>query len=263
MKALFALALIAAAGSAFATPYTASLIAHNQRSGSGTLSTLAWRVCPTGGYTANGCYNMTTAWTSANVDAGASTAVWTWDDATNVLSMSGRYNATSFVGSNASGSAVLGDRIVDISIDTVADTTTGVTDYQCREGTFLAGVGSHGCGAYSLGLNFANESSVSYNVGADPYCVVRTLGGDDVATGDPRGVRTQAAGGGCDATAGAINMYTVVSYAGGILVVSNGIPITDPNTAYMTFAVPVPAAVWLFGSALGLLGWVRRRTLSA
>jgi hypothetical protein len=24
-------------------------------------------------------------------------------------------------------------------------------------------------------------------------------------------------------------------------------------------AVPIPAAVWLFGSALGLLGWIRRR----
>jgi hypothetical protein len=24
--------------------------------------------------------------------------------------------------------------------------------------------------------------------------------------------------------------------------------------------IPVPAAVWLFGSALGMLGWMRRRT---
>lgn len=28
---------------------------------------------------------------------------------------------------------------------------------------------------------------------------------------------------------------------------------------FSTAAVPVPAAVWLFGSALGLLGWMRRR----
>jgi hypothetical protein len=27
--------------------------------------------------------------------------------------------------------------------------------------------------------------------------------------------------------------------------------------------VPVPAAIWLFGSALGLLGWARRRTINA
>jgi hypothetical protein len=26
--------------------------------------------------------------------------------------------------------------------------------------------------------------------------------------------------------------------------------------------VPVPAAVWLFGSALGLLGWIRKRSLA-
>ena len=35
----------------------------------------------------------------------------------------------------------------------------------------------------------------------------------------------------------------------------------------MTFvnlnSVPVPAAVWLMGSALGLLGWIRRKAIAA
>lgn len=36
---------------------------------------------------------------------------------------------------------------------------------------------------------------------------------------------------------------------------------SSSGTAYTT--VPVPAAAWLFGSALGLLGWVRRRANAA
>jgi hypothetical protein len=268
VKALFALALVAIAGSAYATPYAATLIKHNQRSGGGTLSSLAWKDCGPGGQSqGNGCYDLSNPWTAANIDPGASTAAWTWDDSTQVLSMTGLYIASSFVSSKAGGSPVLGDRIVDISIDTVADTATGTTNYRCIEGTFLAGVGSNGCGNYSLGLNFADESTRTYNIGGDAYCSTVTLGGDDASTGDMRGARTDVAhlsgSNSCDGTAGALNMFTVVSYSGGILVVSNGIPITDPNTAFMTFAVPVPAAVWLFGSALGLLGWVRRRTLSA
>lgn len=34
------------------------------------------------------------------------------------------------------------------------------------------------------------------------------------------------------------------------------------TTGFATTTIPVPAAVWLFGSALGLLGWVRRRAAS-
>ena len=42
---------------------------------------------------------------------------------------------------------------------------------------------------------------------------------------------------------------------------SSPFPINGLNQAneYLFTVVPVPAAVWLFGSALGLLGWVRRR----
>lgn len=33
----------------------------------------------------------------------------------------------------------------------------------------------------------------------------------------------------------------------------------DDASQLQASAIPVPAAVWLFGSALGLLGWMRRR----
>jgi len=43
------------------------------------------------------------------------------------------------------------------------------------------------------------------------------------------------------------------------LAASGGAGFADDMSATLT-AIPVPAAVWLFGSALGLLGWMRRKT---
>ena len=45
-------------------------------------------------------------------------------------------------------------------------------------------------------------------------------------------------------------------------------PLPDQGTSNFGFArmtlgpaiIPIPATVWLFGSALGLLGWIRRKT---
>ncbi len=47
---------------------------------------------------------------------------------------------------------------------------------------------------------------------------------------------------------------------GGVWQGTGGIPaFPNINVATSWSVVPIPAAVWLFGSGLGLLGWVRRR----
>jgi hypothetical protein len=40
---------------------------------------------------------------------------------------------------------------------------------------------------------------------------------------------------------------------------NNGFPLQKGNWLVRSTVVPVPTAVWLFGSALGLLGWMRRK----
>jgi probable HAF family extracellular repeat protein len=42
-------------------------------------------------------------------------------------------------------------------------------------------------------------------------------------------------------------------------IIGTGIRTTGEQAAFLLNPVPVPAAVWLFASALGLLGWTRRR----
>ena len=265
MKRLFlasaTLVLLGVSGEASAIQVT--LTAHNTRSNSGTLITQKWATCAPVSAT-NPCYSTTNPWTLANTTG--STAVWDWDPGTGVLSMTGTFQTTYFISSIATGTSVTSDKVVNMVIDTTLDTTTAAS-YQCIEGFFLAALALHGCG--NLDLNIDGDamlnSTIAYNVGGNANCINRTIGGDDMSTGNVRGLSSAAAFGGCDATTGAFNLWTVASYTGpgGQLLVSNGINTLSPNTNYLTFSVvPVPTGVWLFGSALGVMGWLRRRTTS-
>ncbi|OQY74340.1 MAG: hypothetical protein B6D47_02735 [Rhodocyclaceae bacterium UTPRO2] len=256
-KIVIGAALLALAGQAGAI--TLELDAVNQRSSSGSLSTLRWEGCTN--YAAHtSCINPASAMAAKGITP--STAVWDWDAGTGVLSMTGAFNSASSLSSAAMGPMVIGDKVTNMTIDTVNNTTSAST-YECVEGNFLAGVGANGCLNISIGGNFALESSAVYNVGGNANCVNRTIGGDDTSTGNVRTLFSTGAGGGCDAGDGAFNMWTVVQDnlgSGGTLIISNGIDIGAAGTSYLTFsAVPVPGAVWLFGSAVGLLGLVRRR----
>ena len=136
--------------------------------------------------------------------------------------------------------------ITDLNI--VGGSAAGTAAYSCVEGSFSV-VGASICGNYTHGGNFIDESTVSYGPG---LAFSRTIGGDDVVSGDQQSIA-------------AYNLI-LASYTGpgGTLILqdaafsaTNGIRLTF-NVAEAT-VVPVPAAVWLFGSALGFLALARRR----
>lgn len=256
-KTFFAAALVAFAGSATAAPLEAILIAHNQRSGE-TVSTLIW----------DGS-NSTNAWAIAN-GVQASDATWTWDSATGVLQGSGLFWTTTHIGSSPFGAAIISDRVIDLQIDTQAKSTSA-TSYNCVEGNFLPLVGASGC-ATTQGVSFTGViSTLEYNIGGDATCMSRTVVAPEFSTGNPRGLTTRDAAGDCDATDGAFVMWNVVTNelwgdeTPDLRLILGNADTLEDSTNFLTFrvVVPVPAAVWLFASALGLIGFLRRRAAVA
>ncbi len=194
------------------------------------------------------------------VGATASTATWDWDAANQLLTSTGYLQLTAHIGNNPVAGSVVSYVVQDLVIDAIAGTTDALS-FECREGNFLAGVGVHGCANVIFGDNYAYESAVVYNVGGNAHCINRTVGGDDISVGAPLGLSTLGAS--CDPVQGVFDLY---QFTVGSVILSNGICMEEGNSAcagatWMTLeAVPIPAAAWLLGSALGLLGWIRRKT---
>jgi len=203
-KAIFPiLSLLLLGASNLAGALTVTLITDNTRSGSGALSFQAFKTCDPA--PANGCYAPTNSWYIDNGVTG-SDATWDWNAATGVLTSTGTFWTTSFLSSTPTGTSVISDKTVNLVIDTQAQTTTA-TSYECVEGSFLINVGANGCLNTLIKDDFIDSSSALYNVGGDPNCVQRTIGGDDTSGGNPRGLFTADAVGVCDAVDGAYDVH--------------------------------------------------------
>jgi hypothetical protein len=169
-----------------------------------------------------------------------STATWSYNTTTGVVTGTGLYQAESQISSNP-GSLLFTHDMLDPVLG--GGGAAGASSFDCVEGAFGTSVGVSICGNYNFGANYVNESSTSW-VGTS---AARTLGGDDLAMAPQQN----------------LSLYdgmTTSFWDHSTLVISNAVPGVSGYT--MTFfpaplPVPVPPAVWLFGSALGLLGWTR------
>ncbi|MBL8201978.1 MAG: hypothetical protein JNK40_13510 [Chromatiales bacterium] len=111
----------------------------------------------------------------------SSTATWTYNDVTGLLSQTG---------------GVFNVRLTTAPTSTLFRTSTvglvmgaggpaSAASYVCTEGNFGANVGASICGNYSFGANFLDESTAAWGPGT---AVSRTIGGDDVAFGSPQSI---------------------------------------------------------------------------
>ncbi len=228
----FFLGLLAVSNFADAATYNLKLIVHNQRSSSGTRSTLVWKECTPSTNLAPCIASPTPQWNIDNNVVG-SDAVWTWTPASGLdgtLAETGQYWVTSYINSNPRGTPVISDRVVDLVVDTQARTTT-FASYDCIEGTFLAGVNASGCRNVNLGFNTILDSISEWNVGGDPYCVTLEIVDDDFSlldgnnvpiykpgTPNPRGGHAVNPGDpglapGCTKTSGGFDIWSMIDPA--------------------------------------------------
>lgn len=176
-------------------------------------------------------------------------ATWTYDDVSGDLTGTGTVTHTFSFGPNP----IFTHNLTDLSITGLG--VASASAYTCINGAFAsAGLFRDLCAGYGFGPNQLNESTVGPN-GVAPL----TLGGDDVVQGAPQTLANDF-----DMLARTYSAGPPLNIGDTIKINKPGFTGTVPGTFQLTFqVVPVPAAVWLFGSALGLMGLARRQKAAA
>lgn len=128
----------------------------------------------------------------------------------------------------------------------------------------VSGINSANIGQSGLGLNWSGFDTFSLNLANDNENAwsfsISVSDGTTAATSTVQVLPNNSVASLFSVDITGLDLTTIDSV---YLTVSADLPINgiDRTAEYTASAVPVPAAVWLFGSALGLLGWLRRRTI--
>ncbi len=195
--------------------------------------------------------NNGTTGTVANISS--STASWSYDDQTSLLSQTG--GTLNIRLTTAPTSTLYRTLITGLVMGNGA--AASADTYVCTEGNFGGGVGASICGNYNFGANFLNESTATWGPGT---AVSRTIGGDDNAIGAQQSIAGQ-------------DGFSTVSWVGTTLILANKTCTGQCTTTAGGFnngqqwtlnagpqaVVPIPATAWLLGT--GLMGLAGRRYL--
>jgi len=169
-------------------------------------------------------------------------ATWSYDTVTGVIIGSGTFSADFYAGPGPT--LYFSYTIEDLLIG--GGSSAAATSFVCSEGILAGQAGGVACANYAINAN-GDESSWSYGPGT---AFSRTIGGDDTIVADQHNIAFWD-----DMTSELVGTSLTLSNADGSY--SSYVPQFTMN--FTVSEVPVPAAVWLFASGLGLLGWLRRK----